>query len=257
MDVATIIGLLLAFGVMAASVITSGGSFAALWDTPSLLMVVGGTAGAVLMCFPLRTVLRSPRIFLKGIFYRAPRPAELVEQLVSLAKTARRDGLLALERRLPQIDNPLIKLGIQMSIDGTRPEVIEEVLRTHIETMALRHKEGKALFDQLGKYAPAFGLIGTLLGLILMLGNMSDPSHIGSGMAVALVTTLYGAVLSNGSFLPLAEKLAYISKQEMLACEMVVRGIMAIQSGEHPRLIEQKLTTFLPPASRSRLKEAA
>lgn len=255
MDIATVIGLLLAFAMMGLSVIMGGGNFASFWDTASVLMVLGGTAGAVLTCFPLGTVLKTPKVLLKSFFYKSPSLTALVKQIVSLAETARRDGLLALEARLGQIDNPFIKLGVQMAIDGTRPEVIEDVLRTEIESMSMRHKEGKAIVDQIGKYAPAFGMIGTLLGLIIMLGNMSDPSSIGGGMAVALITTLYGAVLSNGSFLPLAEKLAYISKQEIIAREIALRGIMALQSGENPRVIEQKLTTFLPPHARRGSKE--
>jgi chemotaxis protein MotA len=255
-DIATLIGLLLAFGMMGTSVVMGGGSFAAFWDTASVLMVIGGTSGAVLTSFPLKTLLKAPRIVLKSVLYKSPNPGELIKQLVSLAETARRDGLLALEARLVELDNPFIKLGIQMAVDGTRPEIIEDVMRTEIESMALRHREGKAIVDQLGKFAPAFGMIGTLLGLIIMLGNMSDPSSIGSGMAVALITTLYGAVLANGAFLPLAEKLGYISKQEMIGREIVVRGIMAIQSGENPRIIEQKLNTFLPPTARAAAKEA-
>jgi chemotaxis protein MotA len=213
-------------------------------------MVLGGTLGATMMCFPLKTVLKMPQVMLKSLFNQPPNSAELVRQLVALAEIARRDGMLALERRLDQIGHPLMKLGIQLAIDGTRPEMLEEVLRTEIETMALRHREGKGLIDQIGKYAPAFGMIGTLLGLIMMLGNLSDPASIGSGMAVALITTLYGIVLSNGSFLPMSEKLAFLSKQEIMAGEIVLRGITAIQSGEHPRLIEQKLNTFLPPSAR-------
>ena len=218
-------------------------------------MVVGGTAGAVLICFPLKTVLKSPQVLLKPVFNKAPNPSEIIRQLVSLAETARRDGLLALEARLVEIDDSFTRLGVQMAIDGTRAEVIEDVLRTEIETMSLRHKEGKGLIDQVGKYAPAFGMIGTLLGLIIMLGNMSDPASIGGGMAVALMTTLYGSVIANASFLPLSEKLAYISKQEIIAREITVRGIMAIQSGENPRIIEQKLNTFLPPHARAGAKE--
>ncbi|MDX1947357.1 MAG: motility protein A [Pirellulaceae bacterium] len=255
MDIATVIGLILAFAMMALSVVMGGGNFASFWDTASVLMVFGGTIGAVLICFPLKTVLKTPKVMLKPVFNKAPNPAELIKTLVSLAETARRDGLLALEARLTEIDNAFIKLGVQMAIDGTRAEVIEDVMRTEIESMSLRHKEGKGLIDMVGKYAPAFGMIGTLLGLIIMLGNMSDPSSIGGGMAVALITTLYGAVISNASFLPLSEKLAFLSKQEIIAREITIRGILAIQSGENPRVIEQKLNTFLPPHSRGSAKE--
>ena len=257
MDVATLIGLLLALAMMGASILMGGGNFASFWDAASLLMVLGGTIGATMMCFPLKTVVKLPQVMLKSLFNTPPNPADLIRQIVSLAEIARRDGLLALEKGLDAIANPFIKLGVQMAIDGTRPEVLEDVMRTEIDTMALRHKEGKGLIDQVGKYAPAFGMIGTLLGLIIMLGNMSDPASIGSGMAVALITTLYGIVLSNGSFLPMSEKLAFLSKQEIVAREIVLRGIMAIQSGENPRIIEQKLNTFLPPSSRPRRREAA
>jgi chemotaxis protein MotA len=256
MDIATLFGLVLALVMIATSIVMSGGKFGAFWDATSLLVVLGGTVGAVLVCFPLRTILRAPRVGSKTVFYDPPDFNQLIGQIVSLAEVARRDGLLALESRLAGIGDPFVRQGVQMAVDGTRAEIIEDVLRTEIEAMAVRHKEGKGIFDQLGRYAPAFGMIGTLLGLIIMLGNMSDPSTIGSGMAVALVTTLYGIVLSNASFLPMAEKLAYLSKQEIVARELVLRGVLAIQSGENPRVIEQKLNTFLPPQSRVSRKGA-
>jgi chemotaxis protein MotA len=251
MDGATLIGLSLAFAMITTSIAMGGGNVRSFWDGTSLLVVLGGTIGAVLVCFPLRTVFRMPRIVTKTMFHEPPDYRQLIQQIVSLAVVARRDGLLALEPKLTTISDPFVRQGMQMAIDGTRAEVIEDVLRTEIEAMAVRHKEGKGLLDQLGRYAPAFGMIGTLLGLIIMLGNMSDPSTIGSGMAVALTTTLYGAVLSYASFLPMAEKLAYFSKQEVVARELALRGILAIQSGENPRIIEQKLSTFLPPPARA------
>ena len=173
-----------------------------------------------------------------------------------LAETARRDGLLALEGRLNEVDNPFIRLGIQMAVDGTHPEVIEDIMRTEMDSIATRHRDGKAIMDQIGRFAPAYGMIGTLMGLIMMLSDMSDPSGIGAGMAVALITTLYGAIVANVFFIPFAEKLGFINKQEMLSLEIIVRGIMAIQSGENPRVVEQKLNTFLPPKMR-RAEEAA
>jgi chemotaxis protein MotA len=250
MDVATLFGLTLAFAMIVTSIVLGGGSFRAFCDSTSLLVVMGGSVGAVLVCFPLRNVLRMPRVVTKTMFHEPPNYRQLIQQIIGLAVVARRDGLLALEPKLAGIGDPFVRQGMQMAIDGTRAEVIEDVLRTEIEAMAVRHKEGKGLLDQLGRYAPAFGMIGTLLGLIIMLGNMSDPSTIGSGMAVALTTTLYGALLSYASFLPMAEKLAYFSKQEVVARELVLRGILAIQSGENPRVIEQKLNTFLPPPAR-------
>jgi chemotaxis protein MotA len=159
--------------------------------------------------------------------------------------------MLALENRSEETAHPFIRLGVELAVDGTRPELLEEVLRSEIDALARRHREGKGMLDQLGRSAPAFGLIGTLLGLIVMLGNISDPSSIAGGMAVALITTLYGAVLSTASLLPMAEKLAYYSRQELLTREIIVRGILAIQAGEHPRLIAQRLQVYLPPQQRA------
>ena len=188
---------------------------------------------------------------------KPPNVPELIETLVSLAETARRDGLLALEGRLAEVKNPFIVLGIQMAVDGTQPEVIEEILRTEMDSIATRHMQGKAVMDQAGRFAPAFGMIGTLLGLVMMLGNMDDPSAIGPGMAVALLTTLYGAMISNMFTIPFSEKLNYLNKQELLAMEIALRGIMGIQSGDNPRVIQQKLNTFLHPKLRTGSREAA
>ncbi len=215
------------------------------------MVVIGGAFSAVLISFPLKNFLAIFGVTKKVFLNKAPDIPGLIKLIVSLAETARRDGLLALEAKLDEIDFPFVILGIQMAVDGTRPEVIEDVMRTELEAVASRHASGKSLLDQLGRFGPAFGMIGTLMGLIIMLGNMSDPSSIGSGMAVALITTLYGAIFSNLLCLPFAEKLGFINKQELLAMEIVVRGIMSIQSGDNPRVIEQKLNTFVPPKLRS------
>jgi len=256
MDLATVIGLLLAVVLILGSILIGSAPITAFIDIPSVLVVFGGASGAVLMSFPLRSMLGTPRV-LKKVFLNKPEDVRaLIDQLVSLAETARRDGLLALENRLDSVDNPFIKLGIQMAVDGTRPEVIEDTMRTEIEVINARHKNGRSVFDTFGRYSPAFGMIGTLLGLIMMLSNMSDPSGIGKGMAVALITTLYGAVAANVMFLPFADKLGFLNKQELLALEVVLRGVIAIQSGENPRVIEQKLSTFLPPKMRRTAKAA-
>lgn len=257
MDIATIIGLLLGSVLVVGSILYGGGSIEAFIDPPSVMVVIGGAIAATLISFPLKTFFGVFKIALKAVFYRLDPVPELIEQIVSLAETARRDGLLALESRLEEVSNPFIVLGIQMAVDGTRPEVMEDILRTEIDAVATRHRDGKAVLDAMGRFAPAFGMIGTLIGLIMMLGDMSDPSGIGKGMAVALLTTLYGAIAANVVFLPLAEKLGYTNKQELLAMEVIVRGIMAIQAGENPRVIEQKLNTFLAPKLRTSTQEAA
>lgn len=251
MDITTIVGLLLAIGLILGSIITGTAPLTAFLDVPSILVVVGGAGGAACICFPLKHILSVPKVVKKVFLNRSENAADLIEQLVSLAETARRDGMLALETRLDEISNSFIRLGIQMAVDGTRPEAMEDILRTEMSSVAERHRHGKSLMDQMGRFAPAYGMIGTLMGLIMMLSDMSDPSSIGSGMATALITTLYGAIIANVFFIPFGEKLGFIHKQEMMNLEIIIRGIMAIQSGENPRVVEQKLNTFLPPKLRA------
>jgi len=255
MDLATLLGLLGGLAILGLSILTKS-SFGAFVDYASVGVVLGGAVCAVLVSFPLRNFLGAVRVAMKALFNRQEDYRRLIEQIVSLAETARRDGLLALEGRIEELSNPFVILGIQMAVDGTRPEVIEDVLRTEMGAVAARHKNGRGVIEQLGRFAPAFGMIGTLIGLVIMLGNM-DPETIGSGMAVALLTTLYGAIIANLVFLPIAEKLGFLSRHELTAMEIALRGIMAIQSGENPRVIEQKLNTFLPPNQRPSDREAA
>ncbi len=257
MDIATVVGILVGCSLMVITIaIAPGASFSAFIDYPSLMVVVGGSIAAVLICFPLKSFLGLAKVLKNVFFNKQANYPELIEQIVSLAETARRDGLLALESRLDELSNSFIVLGIQMAVDGTRPEVIEDIMRTEMDAVATRHRNGKDVVAQLGRFAPAFGMIGTLMGLIIMLGDMS-PETIGTGMAVALLTTLYGAMMSNIFFLPFAEKLGFIHKHEMLGMEITVRGIMGIQSGDNPRVIEQKLSTFVPPKLRAGTEEAA
>ncbi|HBV62544.1 MAG TPA: motility protein A [Rhodopirellula sp.] len=250
MDIASIVGLILAVGLIIASIMLGEAPFTAFLDLPSMLVVFGGAVAAAMICFPLQSMLKAPLIALKVLMNKNEDRIGLISQIVELAETARRDGLLALESKVLEIDNPLVKTGIQMAVDGSTPEVVEEVLRTEIEAIASRHREGKSIMDQLGRFAPAYGMIGTLIGLIMMLQDMSDPSGIGKGMAVALITTLYGAIIANVFFSPFAEKLGLMSRNEMVSFEIAIRGVMAIQSGESPRAIDQKLRTFLPPKQR-------
>ena len=237
--------------------IAPGSSFAAFLDYPSLAVVVGGALAACGIAFPLRTLLLTPKVA-KKIFM--PKSAELrpvITQLVECAEIARRDGVLALENKTQEIEDPFLLLGVQMAVDGADVELIEKILRSEMEAVAQRHKTGKSLMETMGRYAPAFGMIGTLMGLIIMLGNMDNPEAIGPGMAVALITTLYGAVVSNLFFLPFADKLAFYSKREMEVREVILRGILSIQEGDNPRVLEQKLKTYLPVADRAEEARAA
>ena len=166
------------------------------------------------------------------------------------AELARKDGLLALELPAREIRDPFLAMGIQLVVDGTRPEAVAEIMGTEVEARAERHREAKKIVELVGRCGPAFGMIATLLGLILMLGNLENPDTIGPSMAIALIGTLYGALLANLFCIPLGEKLSFLSQEEVLVRQIVIRGVLAIQAGDHPRVVRQKLDLFLPPRLR-------
>ena len=251
MDIATIIGLVLGVVVIVGAILM-GGAPQMFFDAPSVVIVVLGAIAAVFISFPLSNILGLPKVMMKTIFAKSAPVDDILAQLVGFAEVARRDGILALENHVDQIKDPLLIQGIQMAVDGTDPELIEAIMEADLENMITRHEIAKGIFDGLGKYAPAFGMIGTLIGLVTMLGDMSDPSGIGAGMAVALLTTLYGAIIANVVFCPLADKLALRSNEEITAKTIVIKGVISIQSGDNPRVVEQKLKTFLPPSARKK-----
>ena len=257
MDKATIGGLILGTGLLLLSVMIAPGSkLSAFVDYPSAAVVVGGAIAASFIAFPLKTMLSMHKVIKKVFKPYNQELGPVISQLVEFSEIARRDGILALENKTEEINDPFILLGIQMAVDGTDAELMESILRSEIDSVAERHRSGKSLMDTVGRYAPAFGMIGTLMGLIIMLGNMDDPAAIGPGMAVALITTLYGALVSNMLFLPFADKLAFYSKRELQVREVILRGILSIQDGDNPRILEQKLKTVLPVAERSADKTA-
>jgi chemotaxis protein MotA len=220
-------------------------------------MVVGGGLTVVLTSVPLKFFFKLPKVVMKIFFNKPEHVSEMIEQLVSLAEMARKDGLLAMENKVRDLKNPFMVMGIQMAVDGTPAEVIGDIMRTEIEAVGGRHKECKKMLDVMGRCGPAFGMIATLLGLILMLGNLDDPDAIGPSMAMALVGTLYGAVMANMVCIPMAEKLAFLSHEEILVKEIILRGVLGIQAGDNPRVIEQKLNTYLPPKQRKGAHEEA
>jgi chemotaxis protein MotA len=252
MDISTVLGLVLGLAAMVGVLMVgeSDISLAKFVDPPAIMMVFGGALAVALVGYPLKQVLNIFSILKKPFFSKPENPGELIEQLVGLAETARKDGLLALENKTHEIRDPFITLGIQLSVDGTRSEVVEEIMRTEIASLEKRHRESKKILELIGRCGPAFGMIATLLGLILMLGNLDNPDTIGPSMAVALIGTLYGAVMANLFCIPLGEKLSYLSHEEVLLKEIVLKGILSIQAGDNPRIVRQKLDTFVPPKFR-------
>jgi chemotaxis protein MotA len=248
-DLATIVGLVLGIACVLAALVI-GGSFISYVDPASLMIVLGGGTAATLTAFPLARFMKLPRISARALFHKTMDPAEMVDSIVGLAEVARRDGILALENSLNNIEDPFLISGIQMAVDGTDPDVIEQVMEADLENLIERHESGKGMLESLGRYAPAFGMIGTLIGLVAMLSGMDDPKAIGAGMAAALLTTLYGALIANVVFLPMADKLGVRTSEETLLKTMIIQGVMSIQSGDNPRNVESKLLTFLPPTSR-------
>jgi chemotaxis protein MotA len=257
MDIATLIGLIVGPSLVLWGMMGGGSSLSMFIDYPSVAIVIGGSFAAALLSFPLKGVLKLPKVVKHALFNKPRDINELIGELVHYAEVARRDGILSLENSVREIKDDFLVSGIQMAVDGTDPELIQQVMESELEAIEDRHADGKALFDNVGRFAPAFGMIGTLIGLVKMLANMSDPSKIGAGMAVALLTTMYGALLANLFALPIAEKLGKRSAEEMLIKHIILRGVMAIQSGDNPRVVEQKLKTFLPAVLRGTPEEAA
>ena len=257
MDIGTIAGLAIAVVAIFMSIILGGGDPASLINIPSILVVFGGTAGAIIASFPLANVLKVHTVFLKAIFGDKLDALQTIKDLVEYAEIARRDGILSLESQVENMKDPFIVRGIKMAVDGTDPELIRTIMDTELEAAMDRHAQGKAILDTTGKMAPAFGMIGTLMGLIFMLQSMDDPAAIGPGMAVALITTMYGAIIANVVTGPLAEKLGANDADEVLVKTIIIAGVMSIQSGDNPRVVESKLLTYLPPSQRAAAEQAA
>lgn len=254
MDIATIIGTVVAIVLILVGILSKT-SLMTFVDPASLLLVLGGSIAATLMCFPMGMVKKTFAIMRNVIFAKSIDPVEQVKALVKLAEVARRDGILSLENHLAEGEyDPFMVRGLRMAIDGQDPAVIQTAMDQEIETLMERHTVGKAVFDTLGKYAPAFGMLGTIMGLIIMLGAMDDPEALGPGMALALITTFYGSLFANVVFLPISDKLGVRSDEEIANKLLIVRGVMSIQSGDNPRIVQQKLLAFLNNHQRAKVE---
>lgn len=250
MDIATVIGLFLGIILVVGSILIGGGGLGPFFNVPSIMIVIGGSIAALLINFPLKKVLGVFGVVKNCFTAKLPSAKEVIEQFKELATITRRDGLLALEDRLTEIKDPFMSRGLEMVMSGTSKEGIQEVLETEVSYVEERHKTGKKIVDAMAAAAPAFGMVGTLIGLVQMLRTLDDPSQIGGGMATALLTTLYGAVIANLFCIPLGGKLEARSKEEVMIRELMLSGLIALVEGQAPRSVEEKLQAFLSSTER-------
>ena len=249
MDLTTLIGIIAAFGLVAFSILSGAGA-STFMDPKSIIIVFGGTFGATLIAFPMQSLVSLFGVVGKAFFFKGQDNADIIKILESLAIRARKEGLLSLQASVDDLDDSFYRAGLQLVIDGQEADTIEAILTTELEYVAHRHAVGADLLKTMGTYSPAFGMIGTIIGLIQMLANMEDPSSIGPAMAVALVTTFYGALLSNVVFLPLVTKLQRRSAAEIEQRSLILEGLLSIHAGDNPRVLVQKLRAFLSPKDR-------
>lgn len=253
MDLATLLGLIITFGFILGAIM-AGGSILLFVNVPSLLIVIGGSAAAVLMQFTLAQFFGAFKVAMKAFFHKSVNASELIEQAGVLANIARKEGMMALESQ--EIDNPFLNKGIQLCVDGHPPDLVRKMLSKDISLTMERHEQGQKIFVALGDVAPAMGMIGTLIGLVQMLANMDDPKTIGPAMAVALLTTLYGAVIANAFAIPVSEKLGLRLEEEKTNRTLILETISGIQEGMNPRVLEELLKAFLPENQRATEEDA-
>jgi len=250
MDLATIIGIITGL-LCIVSAVFMGPAPIAFLNLPSVLIVIGGTIATTFVRFPMGIVFSTMKVVRNAFVAKLSPIPKLIEEIVGLAEKSRRDSLLSLENA--PVSDSFLEKGVQLCVDGTEPEVVRSTLRTELEALIERHKRGQRIFRGMGASAPAFGMIGTLIGLVNMLVKMDDPSAIGPQMAVALLTTFYGALIANLICIPIADKLAERSAVEMQSKEIVIQGIMGILAANHPGIVRERLLSFIEPKSRAQV----
>lgn len=251
MDLGTVIGLILGI-VLITGAIMLGGQVGMFINLPSVLIVVGGTLAATFVRFSMNEVFGAINVAMKAFFHKSKAPEEIIQEIITLADIARREGLLKLEKQ--PIEDPFLKKAVMFCVDGYEAGFIEEVLSKEVQLTLERHELGQKLFKSMGDAAPAFGMTGTLIGLVQMLASLEDPKTIGPAMAVALLTTLYGVILAQLFFLPIADKLEHRSQEEQLIKKLIIEGVIGLQKGLNPRVLKEILQTFLPPKKRESIE---
>lgn len=248
MDIATLVGLVGGMGLVVAAMVM-GGDIGIFVNPPSLLIVVGGTLLVAMMKYTLAQFLGTGKIAAKAFMFKSTNPEDIIAETVEMADAARKGGLLSLEDK--QVSTDFMQRGIQLLVDGHDPDVVKALLNKEKKQTSERHEAGVSILSAMGDVAPAMGMIGTLVGLVQMLSNMSDPKSIGPAMAVALLTTMYGAIIATMIALPMADKLMLRKQEEELNQSLIIDGLLAIQAGQNPRVIEQMLKNYLPEKKRN------
>ena len=244
MDLASLIGVILGVGCTVACILL-GSSLVLFWNMPSVMIVFGGTIASAMIAYPIKEFLGVFKTVVKVFVFKIERPEELIQILVEISNKARKGGLLSIEADINSTEDPYLKSALQMTVDGVKTADIAAVMQKRMELTSREHKLGYSVLSSMGAYAPAFGMVGTLIGLVQMLANLDDPSSIGPKMAVAMITTFYGALLANLFFIPMAGKLKLRSEEEIMNMALLYEGVVSIREGEHPRLMEDKLNVYL------------
>ena len=252
MDIASILGLVICFAMVLLGIATSGGlsTIPNFIDIPSVAITFGGSFAAILASYTLQEFLAGLKSF--ALIFKLPtvNTSEMIRKIIELSNVARKEGLLSLEEATAEMEDEFLKKGILLIVDGTDPELVRAIMETELISIEGRHKSKISFWESVGSMGPAWGMIGTLVGLVNMLQNMSDPDSIGPSMATALITTLYGSLLANWICAPVANKLKNNNELELMEKEIMIEGLLSIQAGENPRVIEEKLKSFLAPAER-------
>jgi chemotaxis protein MotA len=256
LDPGTIIGLVLAIVGVIGSLFMEGGNPAAFIIPSALVLILFSTLGVVMASTGLAACLRIPTLYIKAMTGTPPDRPEAIRTLVKLAERARREGLLALEEEADNVDDAFLSKGLKLVVDGTDPELVKDILDLDVEAMAGRHHENAAIFAHAAGFAPTIGIIGTVMGLVHVLENLSNPSTLGPAISAAFIATFFGVSSANLIYLPIANKLRELSTHEADARTMMIEGILSIQAGDNPRIVEEKLKTFLEPKEREHFEQA-
>ncbi|MDK2865859.1 MAG: chemotaxis protein MotA [Clostridiales bacterium] len=252
MDITTLIGLVMGILLVGWGIL-SNSDLGSYIDPPSIIIVVGGAFSGWLVAYPMKDAANLGKVISKTMRNSEFDIDQIITKIIELANVARREGLLALEEAVSEIKDDFLQKGVMLIVDGTDPELVKNILETEIDNLTERHAKNRSMLETLGSLAPAFGMVGTLIGLVAMLQNLSDPTSIGPSMAVALLTTFYGSLIANLVFVPMAVKLNVKSNEEVLIRSVMIEGLLSIQAGENPRIIEEKLKVFLPPSVRKKV----